>query len=81
LVHGVRANILGVPTTEHTRIDLTHVPQARVGDEVVIIGRQGRDEISPAEVARYRGLSSAGMVALGIRESVPRVYRGGPAAG
>jgi len=48
---------------------------------VVIIGRQGRDEISPAEVARYRGLSSAGMVALGIRESVPRVYRGGPAAG
>ena len=81
LVHGVRANILGAPATEHTRIDLTHVPQARVGDEVVIIGRQGRDEISPAEVARYRGLSSAGMVALGIRESVPRVYRGGPAAG
>ena len=51
LVHGVRVNILGVPTTEHTRIDLTRVPQARVGDEVVIIGRQGRDEISPAEVA------------------------------
>ena len=26
---------------EHTRIDLTSVPDARVGDEVVIIGRQG----------------------------------------
>ena len=80
LVHGVRANILGVPTTEHTRIDLTHVPQARAGDEVVVIGRQGRDEISPAEVAQHRGLSSPGMLALGIRDSVPRVYLRGPEA-
>jgi alanine racemase len=76
LVRGVRAEILGAPTTEHTRIDLTHLPEARVGDEVVVIGRQGGDEISPAEVAQHRGLSSPGMVALGIRDSVPRVYRG-----
>ena len=74
LVGGLRVNMLGAPTTEHTRVDLTGVPDARVGDEVVIIGRQGREEISPYEVARHRGLSSGGMVALGIRDSVPRVY-------
>jgi len=74
LVRGVRANTLGVPNTEHTRVDLTHVPDARVGDDVVIIGRQGGEEISPDDVARRCGLSSGGMVALGIRDSVPRVY-------
>jgi alanine racemase len=74
LVKGVRANLLGSPNTEHTRVDLTHVPGAAVGDEVVLIGRQGAGEITPDEVARKRGVSSAGMVALGIRHSVPRIY-------
>jgi alanine racemase len=74
LVRGVRAALLGTPTTEHTRIDVTQIPEARAGDEVVIIGRQGREAISPDEVARHHGLSSAGMLALGIRDSVPRIY-------
>jgi hypothetical protein len=32
------------------------VPEARVGDEVVIIGRQGATEITMAEVAARHGL-------------------------
>jgi alanine racemase len=74
LVGGLRVDTLGTPTTEHTRVDLTRVPSATVGDEVIIVGRQGREEISPDEVAQSRGLSSGGMVALGIRETVQRVY-------
>src|SRR5262245_37662719 len=51
LVRGQAAPIIGSPSLEHTRIDLTGVADARVGDEVVIIGRQGPLEITPAEVA------------------------------
>jgi alanine racemase len=74
LVHGTRTKILGSPSVEYSRVDLTDVPAARVGDEVVVIGRQGDAEILPAEVARYHALHSGGMVALAIRDSVPRVY-------
>src|SRR5438093_6545634 len=56
LVRGRTVPIVGSPSLEHTRIDLTGVPDARVGDEVVIIGRQGDLEISPAEVASRNGL-------------------------
>ena len=77
LVCGVRVAILGAPSIEHTRIDLTNVPEAGVGTEVVVIGRQGGSEISPEEVAAHQNLLSPGLVALAIRETVPRVYRDG----
>ena len=80
LVHGVRAPILATPSIEHTRIDLTDVPEARPGDEVVVIGRQGDVEISPEDVAAHQNLPSPGLVALAIRDTVPRVYRGGSPA-
>jgi alanine racemase len=38
-----------------TMLDVTDVPGARAGDEVVLIGRQGDDELSVAEVARKLG--------------------------
>src|SRR6266436_3398304 len=51
LVRGRAVPLIGTPSLEHTRIDLTAVPDAAVGDEVIIIGRQGDLEITPAEVA------------------------------
>ena len=52
LVRGHAVPVIGGPNLEHMRIDLTSVPDARVGDEVVIIGRQGEAEITAAEVAQ-----------------------------
>jgi len=49
------------------------VPDARVGDEVVIIGRQGDAEITPAEVARCHGLGLH-HVATTVGARVARVY-------
>lgn len=73
LVRGRSAPIVGAPSLEHTRVDLTGVPDARVGDEVVVIGRQGDMEITPAEVAEQRGLSLH-HVATTVGPRVPRVY-------
>jgi alanine racemase len=73
LVRGRAVPIVSGPSLEHTRIDLTEVPDARVGDEVVIIGRQGGAEITPAEVAKQHGLGLH-HVATTVGPRVARVY-------
>jgi alanine racemase len=73
LIRGRRMSILGVPSLEHTRLDLTDLPEAEVGDEVVIIGEQEDAQISPEEVIARNGLKIAEL-ALAVQESVPRVY-------
>jgi alanine racemase len=76
LVRGRAVPVVGAPSLEHTRIDLTGVPDAVVGDEVVIIGRQGSLEISPAEVASRHGLGLH-HVATTVGPRVARVYFSG----
>jgi len=75
LVRGRAAPLVGAPSLEHTRIDLTAVPEATVGDEVVIIGRQGDLEITPAEVAARHGLGLH-HIATTVGPRVGRVYHG-----
>ena len=79
LVRGQAAPIVTGPNLEHTRIDLTGVPDARVGDEVVIIGRQGDAEITVAEVAKRHGLGLH-HVATTVGPRVTRVYLSGGVA-
>jgi alanine racemase len=74
LVRGRAVPIVAGPSLEHTRIDLTDVPDARVGDEVVVIGRQGDAEITLAEVAARHGLGLH-HVATTVGPRVNRVYR------
>jgi alanine racemase len=77
LVRGRQAPILTAPNLEHTRIDLSGVPDARVGDEVVIIGRQGTAEITLAEIAERHGIGLH-HVATTVGPRVARVYRRTP---
>ena len=76
LVRGRSAPIVSGPNLEHTRIDLTGIPDAQIGDEVVIIGRQGEAEITPAEVATRHGLGLH-HVATTVGPRVARVYLSG----
>jgi alanine racemase len=73
LVRGCAVPLIGAPSLEHTRIDLTAVPDAAVGDEVVIIGRQGEREITAAEVAAHHGLGLH-HVATTVGPRVARIY-------
>lgn len=79
LVNGRRVPVLSV-SLEHTRVDLTGV-EARRGDEVVIVGRQGTDEISPAEVLEHLGQHVPSALPLAVQSSVPRSYMTGVVAG
>ncbi len=78
LVRGRSVPIVGGPSLEHTRVDLTLAPEARVGDPVVVIGRQGDLEITPAEVAERHGLGLH-HVATTVGPRVARVYVSGGA--
>lgn len=55
LVRGHRAPIVGVVCMDMCMIDVTDIPGVRDGDEVVLIGRQNRDEITVREVAQRLG--------------------------
>jgi len=79
LVNGRRVPVLGI-SLEHTRVDLTGV-EARRGDEVVIVGPQGADEISSAEVLEYLGQHIPSALPLAVQSSVPRSYVEGVVAG
>ena len=51
LVGGRRVPIIGRVCMDWTMLDVTDVPGAAVGDEVVIIGRQGNEMITAEEMA------------------------------
>ena len=81
LVRGHRVQILGPFSLEHTRIDLTDIPDAQIGDEVVIIGEQERNVIKPSEVIQFQGIGVKAALALNVGEGVSRFYLESATAG
>jgi len=74
LIKGSRVGIVGRVCMDMTMVDVTCLPTAAVGDEVVLIGRQGEAQISAAEVAAWTDtIPYEVLCAIGPR--VPRVYR------
>jgi alanine racemase len=72
LLHGQEAPILGRVCMDQCIIDVSHIPQARVGDEVVLIGQQGRASLTAEMVAQRLGTSNYEVVSA-ILARVPRV--------
>jgi alanine racemase len=73
LVRGMRAPIVGMVTMDMTLIDVSDIPGVAVGDEVVIFGKQGQNEITVYEVAERCNTISY-EITCGIGKRVPRVY-------
>jgi alanine racemase len=55
LVRGERAPLVGRVSMDHTVVDLTEIPAAETGDEVVILGTQGDETITAQEHADATG--------------------------
>ena len=73
LVHGRRAPFVGQITMDMCMIDVTDIPQARVGGEAVLIGAQGEDRITvEAMAARCGHIPYEVLCAISAR--VPRRY-------
>ena len=55
LVHGRRVRLLAPSHFEHVRVDLTDVPHARYGDEVMLLGAQDDERIELQELSAWMG--------------------------
>lgn len=74
LVHGVQAKVLGRVSMDMIVIDVTNVPRAKMGDEVVLIGRSGKQEITAAELA-HKAETSAYEILTRLNPLMKRIYR------
>ncbi|HEY3341224.1 MAG TPA: alanine racemase [Anaerolineae bacterium] len=72
LVRGQRAPIVGRVCMDQTMLDVTDISGARIGDEVVLIGRQGGQAITAEDVAARIGTINYEVVSA-ILPRVPRV--------
>ena len=79
LVGGKRCSVLGRVTMDQMMVDVSRVPNVRPGDEAVLIGRQGGDEITAGELAAWC-TTVPWEVLTAISYRVPRIYRGSQAA-
>ncbi len=75
LLHGRRVRLLPPTHSELMRIDLTDIPDAALGDEVVLLGRQGGEAIGLDELATQWGVGIADLYPA-IGKGVRREYRG-----
>jgi alanine racemase len=73
LVRGQRAPIAGRVTMDQTMVDVTDIADAVIGDEVVLLGKQGSDRITADDLAGHSGtIAYEVLCAVGTR--VPRVW-------
>jgi len=73
LVNGRRCPLLGRITMDLMMIDVSQIEDAKAGDEVVLLGRQGDEEISATELAD-RANTITWEITTRIGSRVRRVY-------
>lgn len=74
LINGERFPVVGSVCMDQCMADVTDAKKpVRVGDEVVLIGRQGEDEITADEVASLIGTINYEVVSL-VGKRIPRFY-------
>ena len=73
LVHGHRAPIIGRVCMDLTMLDVGHIDEVQMGDEVVIFGQQDSDTITVDEIASSLNTINYEIVST-ISARVPRIY-------
>lgn len=73
LIHGEKAPIVGRVCMDQFMVDVTDIPDSKVRDEVVIIGKQGNNVITAEEVGDISGRFNYELV-CDISKRVPRIY-------
>src|SRR4051812_19798029 len=75
LVRGIRCPILGRVTMDQMLVDVSRVKEAAPGDEVVLVGSQGKETIRAGELADWCG-TIPWEILTNINHRVPRIYLG-----
>jgi alanine racemase len=72
LVNGCKAPVIGRIAMNMFMVEITHIPAVNPGDEVILIGRSGQNEISAEHLAEISGTINY-EVLTNIAEHLPRV--------
>ncbi len=72
LVRGKRAPVIGRVSMEKTTIQVSHIPDVAIGDEVVLMGTQNGETISADDIAQALGTSNYEVV-CNVLPRVPRI--------
>lgn len=73
LIRGRRAPILGRVCMDQFMVDLSELPEVKEGDPVVLLGRDGQEEITAQELGKLSGRFNYELM-CDISPRVPRVY-------
>ena len=76
LVHGKRAKILGRVCMDQLMLDVSDIEGVAEGDEVIVFGGDGENNISVDELAKNIGTINYEIICL-IGKRVPRIYAEG----
>jgi alanine racemase len=75
LVHGRAARVLGRVCMDLTLLDVTDVPEAKLGEEAVAFGRSGDALLRPEDMAAAIGTIGY-EITTRVGKRLPRVYEG-----
>ncbi len=73
LIHGQYADIIGRVCMDQIMVDVTHIPDVKIEDEVILIGEADGNRITVEEVAEPAASFNYELV-CNIARRVPRVY-------
>lgn len=73
LVNGKKAPILGRICMDQFMIDVSHIPEAKEGDEVILIGSDGKEHITMEELGELAERFNYELACV-IGKRVPRIY-------
>ncbi|HEY2976430.1 MAG TPA: alanine racemase [Burkholderiaceae bacterium] len=73
LIRGQRAPLVGTVSMDMAMADVSHLPDVEPGDEVVVLGRQGDDQITLDEFAESAGIIPHELL-VRLSGRAPRVY-------
>lgn len=74
LIHGKKAPIIGRICMDQFMVDVTDIPQAKQGDSVTLLGKDGDAQIFIEELSRLSGRFPYEFLCC-ITERVPRIYQ------
>jgi len=73
LIHGQRCPVVGTICMDQMMVDVSNIENAKTGDEVIIIGKQGNEVITPEEMASARNTINYEIPII-FSKRVPRIY-------
>ena len=71
LIRGQYAPVIGIIAMTTTIVDITHIPDAQVGDEVILMGDY--EKITPTQLANVIGSFNAREIMTRLNPTIPRI--------